>query len=248
MTKEKRSRAVFEAAVEEYVAPFLSEIGFRRQKRTFFYKWNGNCFWRIWPFLRETRGVDEAFLHMTVCIGFRELSELFARWERESQKQKVLQPCNMTADIIYLRPFVQEPLRITPTSSLDRLGISMLHDLKSFILPFLDEVGTFEKAFAIWGKGRFYNAAGSATYLLAAGYFLRGDKLRALEVIRKKRMQEEEQVAAGRSPLGTLSSAEMDLVSTLDLRFDVMANQSLARLKSFEAFLQDEPLPAIPLR
>ena len=154
----------------------------------------------------------------------------------------------MAADVIYLRPFVQEPLRIAPTSSPDRVGISMLNDIKSFILPFFDEVGSFEKALAIWEKGRFYNAAGFGTYLLAAGYFLRGDKPKALEVIRKKRMQEEEQVAAGRSPLGTLASAEMDLVSSLDLRFDVMAKQSLARLKSFEAFLQDEPLPAIALR
>ena len=87
MTEEKRSKDIFESAIDEYVAPYLFEIGFVRQKRTFFYKWSGNCFWRIWPFLRETRGVDEAFVHMTACIGFREFNALFARWERQPEEQ-----------------------------------------------------------------------------------------------------------------------------------------------------------------
>ena len=247
MTEAKRSRLTFERAVEKYVAPRLSEIGFSRDKQSFFYKWNEGCFWRIWPFLRETRGVDEAFLHMTACIGFPQLTDFLAVWEKGPNRVDASKPCNMAADIIYLRPVVQNPMRISPDSDPDRLGIFTWQDIKTFIIPFLEEVGTFEKAVACWEKGKFYNAAGMGTYLLAAAYFLQREKSRALDLVRTRIAHEEEQVRSGRAPLGTLNAAEMDLVSRLDLRFDLMANQELERLRSFEAFLLKQEPPSTPV-
>jgi hypothetical protein len=81
------------------------------------------------------------------------------------------------------------------------------------------------------------------TYLLAAAYLLRGDKSRALNVVRAKIAAEEEQVRSGSAPLSTLNAAEMDLVSGMDLKFDLMANQSVEQLRSFELFLEKQKPP-----
>lgn len=246
MTETKKSKQAFEAAITEYVAPRLSEMSYRRYKQSFFWKWNSGCFWRVWPFLRETRGVDEAFLHITACIGFPELTRFLASWAQMPSNVDMSKPCNMAADIIYLRPSVQNPTRISPDTDPDRLGIFIWQDIKTFMIPFLEQVGTFEKAIESWEKGKFYNAAGMGTYLLAAAYFLRGDKSRALNLVRAKIAGEEEQVRSGSAPLTTLNAAEMDLVSGMDLKFDLMANQSLEQLRSFESFLAKQEPPAIP--
>jgi hypothetical protein len=246
MRQAKSSRVLFDTAIMEYVAPRLSEIGFRHDKSSFFYKWNKDCFWRIWPFLRESRGIDEGFLHITACVGFRELTQFLARWERGPKDADLSKPCNMAADIIYLRPIIQDPVRISPETDRDHLGIFMWHDIKTFVIPFLDQVGTFDKAFESWKAGRFYNAAGFGTYLLASAYFLRGEKSRALETVQRQIAAEEEQIKFGAAPVGTLNSAEMDVVAHLNVGFDSMGRQEVARLKSFEAFLLgSDPPPTI---
>ncbi len=244
MRQAKSSKVLFDTAIMEYVAPRLSEMGFSREKKSFFYKWHKDCFWRIWPLLRESRGVDEGFLHITACVGFRELTQFLARWEKGPKDADLSKPCNMAADIIYLRPIIQNPVRISPESDPDQLGIFMWHDINTFIIPFLERVGTLDKAFGSWKAGNFYNAAGSGTYLLAAAYFLRGEKSRALETVQRQIAAEEEQIKSGPAPVGTLNSAEMDIVARLNVGFDSMGRQELARLRSFEAFILNSDPPS----
>jgi hypothetical protein len=240
VTTKKRSIIVFDRAIEEYVKPLLLQSSFKRAKSAFFYKWNGNACWRIWPFLRQTKGVDEAFLHMTVCVGFKHLNEFLKRWPDAPFNIDTETPCDMTADVIYLGPTIQAPQCITADSDSDRLGIFMWQDIQNYALPFFQRFGTFKQSVAAWEGGKFYNAKPVGTYLLAAAHFLEGDKAKAFDVVQRQIASEELQARSGRAPLGELNSGEMDLVSRMGLEFDKMAAQELTLLKSFLKFLSEE--------
>jgi hypothetical protein len=238
MMRSKRSKTIVDSAIAEYVRPLLTEAGFSSSAKSFFYRWDGDCFSRIWIFTKDPKGLDESYVHMTFCVGFRSLTEFLREWDEAPLDVNVKQPCNMAADILKLLPVMRPLIHVGPEDDLDKLGILLRQEIEQYGIPYIRTYQSLERSIEAWQKGRFFNSASVGVYLLAAAYFITGRRKQSLELVDQRINEEQLQVASGAAPVGALSAGEMDFAVSLRLDFDVMARNELARLRSFRRFLE----------
>jgi len=238
MKSEKKSKLIFNHVVEDYVAPALLALGFKRSKFSIFYQWHGDCLWDIWCYYRDVRGADEGYLQTSVCVGFKSIHAFLSGCPEVPMDTDTKRPCTMGADIGYLRPpYNTDYVHLTPDVDGDKLGVFLLGDIRNNALPYFEKFGTLEKAVEAWEKGVCYNAIQARVYLLAAVYFLRGETARALEVTEEGIVKQRRQNAAGLVPALPLTEAQMDLTAKYGLEFDAVSEPLLKHLLSFRQFL-----------
>lgn len=237
MKQVKRSRQIFERAIEEYVAPALKEREFARIKFSVFYRTNGDCIWRIWSNYQDLRGVDAGSVFTTVCVGFRSISEFLGRWPKAPLDTDLKKPCTMAADLGLLRPpYNSDPIRLTAENDADRLGKFLWQDIRDNGFQYFEQFGTLEKSFEAWRKGTFFNSNSVKLYLLAAAHFLRGEKATALRLVDEEIERNREQIISGPVYVGP-KTLPKDVSDLLNVPYDVIAGRTIEELFSFREFL-----------
>src|SRR6266852_5982755 len=184
------SKQIFNQILEDYVHPYALELGFTRGKKAGWYvRWEGDCLWDLTCAFRMEKNRDEGWVFVSMCVGFRSLDEFLQRYP-ELGGINPNEPCAMGTDTSHLRggpPYQSIQWRILPGSDADDIGPEVIHEIKNYALPYFDRFGSLDKCVAAWEAGIFYNAGvPHGDCHLAAAYWLRGDRERALNHIRKR--------------------------------------------------------------
>lgn len=168
-----------------YVEPVLLRSGFSRTRHTFL-KWNADgCLWRVGVLLTSLGG--QATMLPTVGVGFRDIAAFLSRCVFLRIRADPNEPCAMATDLGRLMPggrYLEIP--ISPSSDVNSLGPQVRDSIERYALPFLENFGTLEKALRAWESGVTYNLGANADYYIAAAYWLRREKSRALSLIQER--------------------------------------------------------------
>jgi hypothetical protein len=186
---DKVSSAIYIKVVSDYVAPMESAAGFRKTRKDWFQRWEGDCLWRISCYLRQERGRDEGWFSITVCVGFRSLAEFLAPCP-VCPVTDIKSPCAMGTDLGHLRPpYNLHEWRVLPSTDVTWLGGEAVRELRDYGLPFFEQYGSLDKALKAWEHGTVYNLGSRVHFYRAAAYWLRGERQRAVDLI-EQRVQE----------------------------------------------------------
>ncbi len=178
-------QSMYKVIVSQYLVPFLKREGFLKTKGTWFIRWEAGCLWRVSAGFRKSRGRDEGWADVHVCVGFPALFSFLSscpviNWDIHDPKR----PCTMAANIRHLRPSNRTPeWRLLPECDVGLVGMEMVNDIKTYGLAYFDEYGSLEKALHAWESGVWHNLGLSVYYFMAAAYCLRGQQAQAFALI-----------------------------------------------------------------
>jgi len=91
----------------------------------------------------------------------------------------------MATDLGHLMPIHNlYEWRILPDTDETATGHEIVEAIELYGLRYFKDYGTLDKALAAWENGINYNLGSRSDYYIAAAYWLRGDRERAIEFIR----------------------------------------------------------------
>jgi hypothetical protein len=180
---DKLTSAIYRRIIAEFVTPCLVRAGFKRASKDRFFLREGDALWRVVCGLRPEPGRDEGWLDVTVCIGFCSLAEFLCACPlvriRDPEK-----PCAMATNLGHLMPIRNfYEWRLLPDTNEITIGREIVEAINTYGLHYFEKYGTLDKALAAWEKGVNYNLGSRVDYYVAAVYWLRGDRGRAIEFI-----------------------------------------------------------------
>jgi hypothetical protein len=154
-----------------------------------FQHWEGDCLWHLYCAFRMEKNRDEGWIDVTVSVGFRSLDEFLQKCP-ELGGIDPKQPCAMATDTGGLRggpPYQAVQWRILRDTNPDTIGPEVVEEIRNYALRYFQEFGSLEKCLDAWEHRIFYNTdAFHGDAYLAAAYWLKGEKDRALNHVRKR--------------------------------------------------------------
>ncbi len=184
------SKKIYNRVLEDFVRPFVLGAGFdATNEKDGFQHWQGDCLWHLYCDFRMEKDRDEGWIELTVSIGFRSLDRFLQKYP-ELGRINPKQPCAMAAGTGRLRggpPYQAVQWRILPDTDPDAIGPEVVEEIKNWALPYFERYGSLDKALTAWEAGIFFNTPFPAgDCYMAAAYWLKGDRDRALNHIRKR--------------------------------------------------------------
>lgn len=187
-TSTCRSEELYWEIVFTELTPLMVGAGFRPWRRDWFLRWNGDSLLRLSSGFTKDRGVDQGSLQVFVCVGFKRLADFLSRWS-EHHLHDVKRPCAMATDLGHLSPqygYSYQSWLLTPDSNVRMISKEVSDAIVSVGLPFLEHMSRLENALAAWEAGVYYNLGYQGAFYLAAAHCLRGEWVRAVDIVESK--------------------------------------------------------------
>ena len=197
---DKTTTCIYKTILTELVAPLLTAKGFRRARGYWFLRWEGDALWRVSCSLRTEPNEDEGLVGVQVCVGFRSLEEFMEGFDT-SPLRNPKTPCIMATEIGHLMPQARwHQWRLLPEDDPHVIGHEIATAIEQYGLDYFAKYGSVDKALAAWEQGINYNLCSRADFYIAAVYWLRGDRQRAIGFINRSIERYEALYQAQRQP------------------------------------------------
>ena len=178
-------KRIYDEILSVHIVPYLCRLGFEKRGRyTMFYKDTNDTVYRVAVGFRKVAGLDEGWLLITVGVGFRSLAEFLAPCQVALVRDVKL-PCAMATDLGHLHPPYRFGERhLSADTRAEQVGKEVIAELEQYGKAFFESYGTLEKVLAAWEAGTWFNLGAHADFYMAAAYWLRGERARAIEFVR----------------------------------------------------------------
>jgi hypothetical protein len=170
--------------VDLHVAPLMKGWGFAQGKRGWFYALAGGCTKRLVCSFDKRRGEDAGSLHVTVCVGFKDLEDFLSNCTELGLHVNFKldkRACTMASNLGHLaEPFRYLCWEIAPDSDVTAMAKDICFRISRDGLKYFADYGNLESAVSAWRKGDRHNLGNMAVLYLAAYEWLHGSRERAL--------------------------------------------------------------------